>query len=335
MSGKKQQRSVRACLIVSARSGRHTFDLEAATAVLSKQQWDVAVRAKEKKGEAVDLAREAAEDGFDLVVNCGGDGTLNEIVEALAGTSVAIGVIPGGTENVWSKEVGISSRSDVAATQLLTGVRARVDVGIVRIDGERDRHFLMMAGLGADGAVMARVSRSLKQRLGPVAVGVAAVQALPELRRTPIEVRLDGVPWSGSAAEVVIGNTRRYGGFTRVTDGAYIDDGLLDVCIFTTGGVVDVGRQLAALFMRQRPSVASAEQYRVSQVEIRAPSSMALQIDGSPMEEKTARSETEYRFSVMPRALTVIVPRTYDGELFRFGLSKRERKKGKKRKKDE
>src|SRR5947209_19134846 len=141
MSAKKKV--ARACLITNARSEDTTFDLDEALPVLLAQGWEVDVREKHDKGEAAKLAKDAADDGYDLIVNCGGDGTLNEIVDALAGKNVAVGTIPGGTENVWSKQIGISQRSRVAATQLVGGRRVRMDIGRVEVGGKHGQHFLM------------------------------------------------------------------------------------------------------------------------------------------------------------------------------------------------
>jgi len=254
-------------------------------------------------------------------VNCGGAGTLNEIVGALAGTDVAVGAIPGGTVNVWPKEVGISERGRVAATQLVASERTRVDVGLLEIDGKHEGHFLMMAGLGADGGIMDRVSRPLKTRLGPLAVGVAAAEALPSLRTTSVSAELDGVRWIGDVTEIIVGNTRRYGGFTRVTPEAYIDDGLLDVCLFTTSGVFGAARQMTSMLLRQQPSEASTELYRAARVIVHAPAPLPLQLDGSAIHQKVNEGEITYTFSTVPRGLTVLVPRTYDGELFEHGIN--------------
>ena len=86
-----------------------------------------------------------------------------------------------------------------------------------------------MAGLGLDGAVIAGVSKPLKNRIGPLAVGLAALRALPGFHVVPVRVEIDDVQWYGRISQIVIGNTRRYAGFTRITGGAYIDDGLLDL----------------------------------------------------------------------------------------------------------
>lgn len=321
MSAKKGKGPVRACLITSARSGSGEFDLDEALPVLVAQGWDVAVREKREKGDAAKLAKAAAEDGYDPIVNCGGDGTLNELVEALTGTDVAVGTIPGGTVNVWSREVEISERSRVAATQLVASERVRIDVGRVQVNGKGDHHFLMMAGLGADATVMDRVSRTLKNRIGPLAVGVAAVESIPTLKAVPVDVDMDGVRWEGKVAELLVGNTRKYGGFTSITSEAYADDGLLDVCIFTTDGLLGTARQMTSMMLRKHPSQTSAEFYRAARVTVHAPTPVPLQVDGSVVDLKDREGETCYQFSVVPRGLVVLVPRTYDGAIFEGGIS--------------
>jgi diacylglycerol kinase (ATP) len=178
----------------------------------------------------------------------------------------------------------------------------------------------MMAGIGADGAVMHRVSRSLKERIGPVAVGVAGLQALPDIRPVGCEILMDGLSWHGDLTQVVVGNTRQYGGFTQTTPNAYADDGLLDVCIFTASDFREAGRQALSLILRRRPAATSAEIYRAPYVLIRAQSTLPLQVDGSPVHVHA--DAREYTLSVVPDALSVLVPRTYGGEIFRRSLHK-------------
>ncbi|HZU11854.1 MAG TPA: diacylglycerol kinase family protein [Chloroflexota bacterium] len=336
MGGKKKDRQIRTCLIVNARSKDDTFNLEEALPILTAQGWEVEVREKHEKGDAARLARTAVKDGFDPIVNCGGDGTLNEIVDALAGSDVAVGTIPGGTENVWSKQIGISQRSRVAAMQLMVSERVRVDLGKVEIDGKHTHHFLMMAGLGADGTVMQHTSRGLKNRIGPLAVGVAAAEALPALQTVPVQINMDGVRWDGAVSEIVVGNTRDYGGFTEITRNAYVDDGLLDLCIFTTDGVLSTVRQLTSLVIHRQPSEASSECYRAARITVQADSPLPLQLDGSVL-DLDKDGPISYAFSAVPHGLNVLVPKTYDGAIFEHGIvpvlqgkKKKRKKKGKK-----
>ena len=245
---------VRACLITNPRSGRGGIDLSDVLPVLQAQGWEVVVRQKLHGGHATELAQQAVREGFDVVVDCGGDGTLSEIVDGVVGTEIAVGVLPGGTANVWAAELGVSRRLRVAAMQLAGARRHWVDVGKITVNGRHGQHFPPMAGLGLDGAVMARVSKPLKNRIGTLAVGVAAVQALPAARNVPVRVEVDGVHWQGRVTQIVVGNTRRYGGFTRITGGALIDDGLLDICLITAWGAGGAARQLASLVVRGRPT---------------------------------------------------------------------------------
>jgi hypothetical protein len=218
----------------------------------------------------------------------------------------------------------VDDRLRVAATQLVSATRHRVDVGCVTIDGTDTRYFLLVAGLGLDGAVMTRVSKPLKRRLGPLAVGMAALQALPSFSPVAVRATLDGLPWEGRVAQVIVGNTRRYGGFTRLTPDAYVDDGQLDVCLVTAGSVLDTGRQVGALLFEQRPSGATAETYRVGHITIEAPGPIPLQLDGSAVHQRDVApgaAGTTYTFSLIAGGLSVLVPNTYDGALFRNGAA--------------
>jgi len=281
--------------------------------------WDVSVRHKLHGGQATELARQAARSGYDVVVNCGGDGTLSEIIDGVMGSDVAIGSLPGGTANLWAHEVGISSRLRVAAMQMASAERRRVDVGHVTINGRHGQYFMLMAGLGLDGAVIARVSKPLKNLIGTAAVGLATVQALPTFRATPVQVTLNDVQWEGRVSQIVVGNTRRYGSFTRMTPDAFIDDGQLDVCLITATDALSASRQLASLLLRQRPSAASAEYYRASSITVRASSALPLEIDGGSVSMKKMQLTKEgvvYAFTLVAQGITMLLPRTYDNQLF-------------------
>jgi YegS/Rv2252/BmrU family lipid kinase len=210
-------RFVRACLITNPKSGRGGVDLSEALTVLQANGWDVTVRQKLKGGMAEKLAREAVEQGYNVVVDCGGDGTLSEIINGVVGADIAVGTLPGGTANVWAHEMGISHELRRAAMQLVTATRRRVDVGHVDVNGKHGAYFLMMAGIGIDAAVMSRVNKKLKNRIGKLAIGLAALESLPDVRVVPVQIDLDGSHWQGKLSQIVVGNTRRYGGFTSMT----------------------------------------------------------------------------------------------------------------------
>lgn len=312
-------RVVRACLITNPRSGRGGIDLTEPLQVLQAHGWDVSVRHKMHGGQATVLAREAVRNGYDVVVNCGGDGTFSEIIDGVMGSEVAVGSLPGGTANLWAHEVGISSRLRVAALQLASAERRRVDVGHVTVNERHGQYFMLMAGLGFDGATIARVNKPLKNLIGPAAIGLAAVQALPKFRAVPVRVTLNDAEWEGRVSQIVIGNTRRYGSFTRMTPDAFIDDGQLDICLITATDALSAGLQFGSLLLRQRPSMHSAEYYRASSVVVRAATPLPLEIDGGSVSLKKIQMTEEgivYAFTLVAQGITVLLPRTYDYQLF-------------------
>ena len=122
-----------------------------------------------KRDDATDLARQAAEDGFEAVVVLGGDGTLNEAANGLAGTSTALAALPGGSTNVFARTIGMSPKATKAAPQLAAALERGNDslrtFGLGTVNG---RHFLFHLGVGYDAEVVAQVERrsSLKRKIG-------------------------------------------------------------------------------------------------------------------------------------------------------------------------
>jgi diacylglycerol kinase family enzyme len=122
-----------------------------------------------KRDDAIGLARQAAEDGFEAVVCLGGDGTLNEVANGLAGTSTALAALPGGSTNVFARTIGMAPKTTKAAPQLAAALERGTDslrtLGLGTVNG---RHFLFHLGVGYDAEVVAQVERraSLKRKIG-------------------------------------------------------------------------------------------------------------------------------------------------------------------------
>jgi diacylglycerol kinase family enzyme len=149
--------------------------MQANTALLSGNELTTVETTK--RDDATSLAAQAAEDGFDVVVVLGGDGTLNEAANGLAGTSTALATLPGGSTNVFARTIGMAPKVTKAAPQLADAL-ARGDcirsfgLGTVNAsdDTKRPRHFLFHLGVGYDAEVVAQVERraELKRKLGQV-----------------------------------------------------------------------------------------------------------------------------------------------------------------------
>jgi diacylglycerol kinase (ATP) len=222
------QHQTRARIVLNPRAG-NAEDVSAVQAAMRTWQergWQVELLPTAYAGHAIKLAREAAEQEYDLVVAAGGDGTVNEIVNGIAHTRTALAVLPFGTGNVWVRELKLPLRPLDAATSLSLGHVVNLDLGLA---GER--YFLLMAGVGFDAAVTRAVDPIAKRKLGLLAYIVQALLTAREVHGTRARITMDGRVIKGRVLMVVVGNSRLYGGFLQITHHANLTDGLLDVAV--------------------------------------------------------------------------------------------------------
>lgn len=277
---------------------------------LQQQRWQATLQYTREAGDARRLAREAVEQGINVVVAVGGDGTINEIIQELVGTETALGVIPGGTVNVWAREVGIPQEIAAARAILVNGQTRRIDLG--RVNG---RYFLLMAGIGMDGEIIYAVEKKPAKRfgvLGYVLVGTWLGLGYPAFRAT---VEIDGRVIKTTALQLVIGNTQLYAGAIKYTWQARCDDGLLDICIVRKQNIA--GRIVTTLHFLLRPTQQQPYiQYETGQsIKIRTRRPIAIQIDGDPL-GYTEKSQAPTHITVEPGSLKVIVPHYISEALF-------------------
>ena len=183
--------------------------------------------------EAQALARKFAEEGERVVVAAGGDGTLNAVVQGLAGTETALGVLPTGTMNVFARELGIPLGPFGKLEKALEVIDAGHVIEVDLFEANRSP-FLQMAGVGFDAKVIEETSAEQKKRLGPLAYLLSALKVLGDDPPRMV-MRLDG----GREVEGVCalaGNGSLYGGQFRLFKHADNRDGLLDVVVFKEAG---------------------------------------------------------------------------------------------------
>jgi YegS/Rv2252/BmrU family lipid kinase len=266
--------------------------------------WQIDVVETEAAGHGVTLAREAASSGASVVFACGGDGTINEVVNGLAGTSCALGVLRGGMGDVFAKEVGIPKQPERALALQLDGERRRFDLGTA---GERC--FLLMAGVGFDAEVVRRVPESAKQRLGSTSYALWGARQLMAYRPKRVEMEIDGQRRQADLFWALLGNTRSYGGIFDITSEALVDDGLLEVYVFDGRGAGWEALTAARLVTRRLAGAKGVSFQRVRELSIET-AGLAVQVDGEYL------GETPMRFGVQPAALDVLLPRGRGRELF-------------------
>jgi diacylglycerol kinase (ATP) len=258
-----------------------------------------------RPGEATDLARRAAADGVPLVIVCGGDGTINEAANGLAGTETALGMIRGGVSSIWAREIGIPKRPVDAVRAMITGELRKVDLGKAG-----DRYFLLMAGYGIDSAVVMRTSPRVKGRLGAAAYAIAAAREVISYRSTRARISLDGEDIDAHVLMLLAGNTQIYGGITRITPEAKADDGLLDVCVFKGKGRPDIIMHALRTLLRIHRRSDAVIFRRVKNIRFQWDTPLPLQMDGDAIDDSPAE------VTVAPGALWVAVPTGVQNRIF-------------------
>lgn len=289
----------RVLLVANPASRRGAKLRAAALAAFSEAGVECAAVLTERPGHAGDICRERAQ-GFDAVFTLGGDGTAMEVVAALANSSIPVAILPGGTGNLIARALGTPLVMRRAVRALLAGELQRVDLGLLD-DGRR---FAFAAGVGIDSQMIEHTSPWLKRRIGVGAYVFAAARAI--FRRDTIHVRatVDGELIERDAAAVMLTN---FGAVLndRLSLGPGIrqDDGKLDLCVFSPGGLTDAIRilwRLSRKDFRDDPCML----FRAGAVfRIETDPPCQAQADGDLI------GPTPFGARVEPHAATLLVPR--------------------------
>jgi YegS/Rv2252/BmrU family lipid kinase len=238
--------------------------------------------------------------GADLVLACGGDGTVRACAAALAGGDVPLGLLPAGTGNLLARNLGIPTDLESAARVVGAGHVRRIDVPA--LDGEP---FVVMGGAGFDARLFERTSDQLKSRIGWAAYVLAGARAMREVEPMRITLELDGrteVVWG---IGVVVGNVGTLTGGMVLLPAAEPDDGVLDVAILTPRRWFEWAGLAVNVVAGRRPQPWQLQRRRAAEIVLRWPSEVPVEIDGDLREPATVLT-----FTMSARALDVCVPVT-------------------------
>lgn len=278
----------------SGRGARH-----AALALPALRRAGIRVRSLTGRdaAEARDLAAAAVADGIDTLVVCGGDGLVHLALDALGDAPVPLGIIPAGTGNDVARYLDLPRRDPVAAAAVISSGRTRrIDLGEVA-----GRRFATVVAAGFDAKVNERANRMRRPR-GQSRYTLATVAELGVLAPVPYVLELDGRTVRTSAVVVAVGNGPSFGGGLRITEGADLHDGLLDVVVIGPISRPDLVRTYPKLFRGTHVDHPAYQHFRAREVTVAAPGIVAY-ADGERIGPLPLTVRT------LPGALTVWGPR--------------------------
>ena len=227
----------KAILISNPKTGRYlsrrATSIQELVTYLQSLGVDVELSMTTGPGDAAEIAARAAQNGIADVIVAGGDGTINEAVQGLAGTSARLGIIPRGTANVLARELNLPLDGAQAAAVIARGHSRRIHFGVA-IDEAKNtrRYFLLMAGIGLDASVVRRVRPSLKKHFGKAAFWFSGLSHLAKWNPKSFLIEAEGQRYNATFA--AIGNAPSYGGDLAITPRARLDQPEFEVCIIDT-----------------------------------------------------------------------------------------------------
>jgi len=293
----------RALLITNPAAAR--TDARAVTAIRETLQgggWDVEVLATAGRGDARRFASTAREEGLDVVVCYGGDGTAMQAAAGLVGSNVPLGLVAGGTGNLLVGNLRLPRNPAAAARAILRGRPVRLDLGRVeRADGPH--YFAVCCGAGFDAALMARTGSVAKQRWRMGAYVAEALAALPQVHSVAHRITVDGASHELRASMILVANCGELmPPFLRLREGIRPDDGWLDVVAMRGDGLIESAAAFFDLLRgvangAGRVWFARGRKVRVEALDGAAP---PVQLDGE------VTGETPFEAGLEPGALLVL-----------------------------
>ncbi len=279
--------------------------------VLKQEGWPFEVVFTERRGHAMELARQALDSGFDLIVAVGGDGTLNEVVNGMlengqaVNSEAALGVISSGTGSDFVRTVGIPRDVLAAARSLVHARTVRpLDVGEVTCtnDGRPlHRYFANVAGMGFDAEVVDQLERGGKRGGGTLPYLTTLITTIARYQNKDVSVHLDDQALQGRVNDVIVCNGKYFGGGMRVAPHATLEDGAFDVIILGDFSTVEILMNTPKIYNGTHLTLAKVSECRSSTVRVETNQPMLIEADGELIGQGPAL------FQILPGALKLRV----------------------------
>lgn len=263
---------------------------------ISKDKFDYEITYTRAPKHAIELAREASQKGYDMVIAVGGDGSVNEVGSGLLGSDTAMGIIPTGSGNGLARHLKIPQNIP-GALKLLNHARP-VNIDTVELNGIK---FLGIAGIGFD-ALIAHKFASYGKR-GFWSYLKIVMNEFKSFQERKFQLKSDNIEVEKQAFLISIANSSQFGNNACISPEADIQDGLIDVCILKKMPLIKVFQTVVRLFNNTIHQSAFIEIIRCSEITIEGNSSGLVHLDGEPFQ-----IDGPLHFKVIPSSLKVLIP---------------------------
>ncbi|HEV2349398.1 MAG TPA: diacylglycerol kinase family protein [Terriglobia bacterium] len=293
--------------IAGRQPGSREKQIRGAVTALENQGFDVDMVATTRPGSAGDLAQEAAQRGH-LIIICGGDGTINEAINGMTPGHATLAVLPGGTANIFAKEIGLPRDPVRAARELGQWQPRRIPLGMAAWKNEavasaEHRFFLCLAGIGFDAYVVRKLESDFKKSWGVIAYITEALRQSLRYPFQPFVCRVEGREIRATFATVQ--RTERYAGWLHMAPGAHLDEPQFRLCLFKSTSRLRYFLYAPAVILRRHLRLADVELAQTEKVECvpaKAEERIYFELDGELAGKLPAT------FEIVPDALTVLAP---------------------------
>jgi diacylglycerol kinase (ATP) len=268
----------------------------------------VEVRLTERRGHATEIAREAARQGMPLVLAVGGDGTVSEVADGLAGATegTELAILQRGSGCDIMRTFGIPKDADRALEIAASAPARTIDMGRVEYVGRdgtaHGRHFVNIASAGLTGVAADRVNRSGKPLGATVAFAWAAIATFARYRNSTFRVEIDGERLEQVCNNVIVGNCRYFAGGMKILPDADPSDGLFDVLVWGDVSKLDLALNLHKLYRGTHVGHPKATIRRARRVTVTPESALPIEVDGEQP------GLTPASFEIVPSALRLRAP---------------------------
>ncbi len=298
--------------VAGRRPARRGAEIRAAADVLRAAGYQLEIMPTVSAGSARDLARSAAKGGAEVVFVCGGDGTINEVVNGIALSECALGILPGGTANIAARDLGLPLNPASAARALAQPRQHRIALGRVTWQlepGTREnvsppeRYFLSVAGVGFDAYVVHRLAWSFKTALGVAAYAWEAIRQVCRYGFPRFACRNSQGEWRGTQA--LFQRTERYAGWFHLAPRGSLLNSRMQVCLFESSSPWRYVLYTGALALRHHLDLDDVHLVEGSHLACSTENSarpVYVELDGELAGQLPAM------FELVPSALTLLLP---------------------------